>query len=512
MPRRKCTDCHPSKAKDLLYYPFYLLKLESGLHIKQKPQYCSNCLPNLVDAISKCNDLDETENNPPITIGFLSQADAKKYMTNKTEESVAHKFATNGLAIVKHDGVKHMINSMIQLSHNNMTCVPLKRSKRPNTCDNFRERKGFKMSLLRHEMVSDGTANHGERTWMKIYPNRTEVSIERQADWSEMIRDASCDYLEPVIEQLLLPDHYYMMLSVANGKAKIEEQKKNSANDEVLTKRQTCENICIDGKCFKKFERRKKGAEDELLSLQNVNVLCKGTGLDKRQTCHIDGKGFNIVAIIVGHCGKKGYEFHYIPNTHNLMAHHNEKQSLPTQMLQEIVVQQGEMILLLESTIHCGGKSLMTEDEQEREKNSRCALNCDWIDAWMQHNGWLKNGKRPAELSFQFTYSLKGMRTPLKLSRAEPIWYINEVSLNQSHSLLEQWKKYVSENSKKCYKSMQKQFGSIQYHELGASYVDASNNNCNTFQMILNNNIYLWYASLTRKQLTSLRDKTKLVG
>ena len=130
----------------------------------------------------------------------------------------------------------------------------------------------------------------------------------------------------------------------------------------------------------------------------------------------------------------------------------------------------------------------------------------------MQHNGWLKNGKRPAELSFQFTYSLKGMRTPSKLSRAEPIWYINEVSLNQSHSLLEQWKEYVSENSKKCYKSMQKQFGSIQCHEPGAFYVDASNNNCNTFQMILNNNIFLWYASLTRKQLTSLRDKTKLVG
>ena len=170
------------------------------------------------------------------------------------------------------------------------------------------------------------------------------------------------------------------------------------------------------------FETTKQ-CENSLLTSFTGNLLVKGGKCLERQNMHADGFGMKIVAILVELCGERGYDFNFIPGTHNLLWNHNKEAKLPTSEVKTVKFGKTAILLFAENLIHGGGTSSMSEDE--------CS-NGDWLRTNKKgelYKGWLGQSSReqPSDISFQLTFVYNPISDASDPGNPQPIWYKNEM-------------------------------------------------------------------------------------
>ena len=100
-----------------------------------------------------------------------------------------------------------------------------------------------------------------------------------------------------------------------------------------------------------------------LLRVEHINVLARAKGLTERQQPHIDGPDLKIIVLVVDHCNPNGYNFAYMPASHNPLSKHKIEIIVPTGMMRSVHGKHLDFVVLAESVIHAGGTSSWSSKE-----------------------------------------------------------------------------------------------------------------------------------------------------
>jgi hypothetical protein len=287
----------------------------------------------------------------------------------------------------------------------------------------------LKMNLLANRYCrADGTPSsenipntHDGRTWLNIIPGEGC----NKSDWEKYFR-CNVDGLGMIIEELLFPDQFFARKAKENRES-LKQQPK------------------IDYDCHP--DRSVKHNYDEIMDITTVNVLAKGRCLNERQSMHVDGSGFKVVVILVHICGNEGYDFHIVPQSHNMLEKHKgeRKQKIPITEIKRLCFPPTNVFVFTENLIHGGGESKMSTEEYLKLVEGK------WVNGMrlprkegQLYDGWnLSRGNRdinpvkagevnlpeqPTELSFQLTFDYKPLSEGKDMGKAKPLWYKDEVN------------------------------------------------------------------------------------
>eukprot|EP00984_Skeletonema_dohrnii_P004721 scaffold1660_cov170-Skeletonema_dohrnii-CCMP3373.AAC.1 len=178
---------------------------------------------------------------------------------------------------------------------------------------------------------------------------------------------------------------------------------------------------------------------DPVLSIENVNVLIKGKDLLEQQSFHVDGLGLKLVLVYVDECSDSGYNFHFIPGSHNLLCHHgvcSQENRLPASVAKKLTAKQNECIIFFQSVIHGGGASSGGATSKAASKNSD-GSNCTgfilqkkrrkWISDdtanKLERFRWFADQTMPTDISFQISFQYGANPGSYILPNRTNTWY-----------------------------------------------------------------------------------------
>lgn len=186
--------------------------------------------------------------------------------------------------------------------------------------------------------------------------------------------------------------------------------------------------------------RNSVGLLDNLLSLIGINLLWRGyhedvIGPKNRQSIHMDGRGFRVLAIIPLQCHDGKYEFFSIPKTQRISnwKYIDSKVSddIPSELAKPIFANTLEMIIFSERLMHAGGTCSKAEGSEVSTPTFTDAVkkkNGGGIyDGWFGNGGTI-SGTQPTDVAVQFCfeYNLLPDNTSLGANGKDNIWTWNE--------------------------------------------------------------------------------------
>jgi hypothetical protein len=368
---------------------FHIQRTPNSTHIdciRGRPRFCIECVKSKFE---EDRDLDEANQQ---YFGILTTAEAVKYAdacaTVEGEDKPAAKFRREGYAIVEMSNISIRMGLMGFVEQRIKT--KLWSSSMTKLAHNFLEDK------------NDGKRNHDHRRWKQIYPD--EKGNDRTTQKSQGIRE-NLEMLTPFIEKNIFPHEFYARIAYNTAQV-------------IFNTRKQCKN--------------------SLLTTYNANLLIKGIECNERQNMHTDGFGFKVIAILVELCGERGYDFNFIPGTHNLLLKHNADAKLPTSEVKSVTFGKSHILLFAENLIHGGGTSSMTEDELNNGEWLRTNKNGELYE------GWFGKSKReqPTDISFQLSFIYNPISDVSEPGNAQPNWYKNETK-NADNESVQEFKEYV---------------------------------------------------------------------
>ena len=383
------------------------------------------------DWICRDHAIELLKNNSDV-LGVLNRTQAELYESRRNGDH-AREYRENGYTFVDLEAFSDM------------------RYMKENICSSLVDRllgevggSKLKMNLLANRYCrADGAPSsenipntHDGRTWLNIIPGE---GCNSDRDWVKYFR-CNVDGLGMMIEELLFPDLFFARKAKENGESLKEQPKVNYDLHP---------------------DRSVKHNYDEIMDVATVNVLAKGRCLNERQSMHVDGSGFKVVVILVHICGNEGYEFHIVPDSHNMLENHKgeRKQKIPINEIQSLCFPRTKVFVFTENLIHGGGESKMSTEEYLKLVEGK------WVNGvrlprkgGQLYDGWnLSRGNRdinpvlagevnlpeqptdlpeqptelpeqPTELSFQLTFDYKPLSEGKDMGKAKPLWYKDEVN------------------------------------------------------------------------------------
>ena len=281
------------------------------------------------------------------------------------------------------------------------------------------------------------------RTWLNIIPG--EYHSNKDPDWIKWFR-SDVDHLGMIIEERLFPHPFYARKAKYNG-----ERLKAKGNEERLKDMEYWGGHP---------DRSVKPNYEEIIDMVKVNVLAKGRCLKERQSMRVDGSGFKVVVILVHICGKAGYDFKFVPLSHNLLQNHKgeRNQKIPITEIESICFPRSKILVFSENLIHGGGESKMSKEEysmlvEGKFVNGVCLPRKEGqlYDVWKLEGGGcdpvlagdVELPEQPTELSFQVTYDFRPLSEGNDEGKAKPFWYKNEVNDNIEDGTLGKREDYI---------------------------------------------------------------------
>ena len=340
-------------------------------------------------------------------IGFLSIKDAEEY------HQIMENYRTDGELLLTNGA------TILKGAANSPSCQFLK-----NSLVSSVTHGNIKLDCLAHNFDRDrnkGLKTHDHRTWQQLHPNVQGGEYCRPTKWSK----ENIQHLETMkiaVIQRVLPHFYYSRKAIHNT---LELGTKFEAT--VATKDN------LSGFIYA-MQKNKNGSECPILSLHHANILAKGRELKEPQTSHIDGTGNSLLVIIVRHCGKDGYNFDFIPASHDIVKH-DLTMKVPESMFRTVKMTTNDILVFSERVIHRGGVSSIVDDNEyadliSSETFPRLA-NGELCKDWMKSatNNDVK-ANQPTDLSLQFTFECVPLQSAASCGRASPLWYKNKGTEN----------------------------------------------------------------------------------
>ena len=383
---------------------FHIKRTPNGTHInctQGRPRFCLECVKSKIEDDQIRDEADRQY------FGILTTAEAINYTnactSGEEEDNPAKKIRREGYAIVE------MSNNSVRMGLMGFVEQSIKKNLWSSS-----------MPKLAHNFVddqNDGQKNHDHRRWKQIYPN--DAGNDRTTKASIGVK-TNLEMLTPFIEKNIFPHEYYARIAY------------NTAQIIFKTMKQ-CNN--------------------SLLTSFTGNLLVKGVECNERQTMHTDGFGFKVVAILVELCGERGYDFNFIPGTHNLLWEHNKEAKLPTSEVKTVTFGKTAILLFAENLIHGGGTSSMSEDECSSGDLLRTNKNGELYKGWL---GQAK-GEQPTDISFQLSFVYNPIPDASEPGNPQPIWYKNEIK-NADNETVKEFKEYVKGGGRRFSKDLDEAF------------------------------------------------------
>lgn len=314
-------------------------------------------------------------------IGWLAKADLKKYL-DAIKSRHPTEFMMNGLTKVPIDlKFQHIISvyTCSRLCHHNPKGKP-----------------------LAHDTSEDRHAGRQipERRWCPLYPRViADVNSElMKAMWA--VKDR--------VMTAILPSIYYAQIAYRN----ISNQGNDTPNEG------------IGG-------RNLVRANDDLLDVVNINLLWRGDdssvrGPAGRQSSHLDGEGYRIIAIIPLQCHTRGYDFFFYPKSHRLDWTYSSSleskrilDEFPAELAEEILANINEIIIFSERLLHAGGTCSSSEGSKvsspitftdtikKSKKNGKPDVDGEKFNNWFGGGKNKVAGTQPTDVAVQFSIELR---------------------------------------------------------------------------------------------------------
>lgn len=271
----------------------------------------------------------------------------------------------------------------------------------------IREKKIARMEPLPDDFDS-GFKHNRNRMWKQLYPVKDDNNVGKVTSWEESMKSV-VRALECEVEKVIFPHEYF-------GR---RAQRRFWAT---VTKVETI---------------REEPVKDSVISLKNINILCRGCSLITKQTPHVDSKTSDILLIAPLKCSASGYRFEYVAGSHQLQELPEQQQPFPLELLSEVLVKASEMIFCYENTIHRGGSS-------SGGQNSIVTNHLIGTDDMI----WLDQNEVPSDISIQFSFRNRIMPSDeLRQGRAQPRWFYKTV--RGDTNLKEMWNNQINESIEK---------------------------------------------------------------
>ncbi len=328
----------------------------SNANISDCKKYCKKCI------------VDEKERiNAEAFLGCLSLVDAIDYNEMCDVEAAA--------SVLRRDGI-----CVMSLTVAENTAI---KALTTRLCDEL-QKISFDKLKHGHNKNHILTSNHPERKWKRIMPKEGAVTMNKREKFIE------CEvnkFLIPLLSKRICPHELYAhtalmtLVKLRKGKKEVSEGGFNE----------------------------KHVPAPLLLTLEHINGLIRGPGLDEDQILHIDGKELKIIVIIVIKCNESGYELCCVKGSHNHFSNHNVNIGVPKEMVKRVHAKEGQLICFAESLIHGGGKSSgkrSEKDENEAKGNNHRLFTFNSSSVTKKKNfftGKIQD-RSPTDISFQLTF------------------------------------------------------------------------------------------------------------
>ena len=406
---------------------FYKEEQNTGHHSDHPTglaRYCERCM--------HADILDDKEGE---LIGCLPESESKQYAKLKSPQSAHHIYHNEGFTVATLDPSAQIIATSLA-----------------EKLESHVEEKNLKAQRLRHDnpnAIGKPKQNAdflNQRAWRQIYPPGVRENFRAKPPPEQLYKNVEgksvttangflhfAELMHPVLGKTIFPDEYYATLA------------HNCASKLTNSPAQKC--------------------DLKLFDLFNINFLTKGPGMNEPQRPHIDGDGFKVVVILVFRCGKRGYDFYYVPGSHNLLDQHDLEQYVPRQMLKRVLVggmneSRGvsQALIFSEALIHSGGTSSMTTDE-----HAALAKSCGG-----GHDQWLAGarlaGMPPTDISFQATLMYNPIPSGVGGGAAAPTWYHGIAGEDDMEvEEIDKFKKYIKKGEEGSYFTSMRKEGLIEW-------------------------------------------------
>ena len=182
---------------------------------------------------------------------------------------------------------------------------------------------------------------------------------------------------------------------------------------------------------------------EPLLEVDSINLLWRGyhkgmIGREGRQSIHMDGNGYRIVAIVPLQCHTRGYEIFSVPKSHRINNWEYDwkkvKDKIPYEVAKAVMASIGEIIVFSERLLHAGGTCSKVEGSKVSTPTfTSGVLKKNGAEREL-FNGWFGQGKnmvagtQPTDVAVQFNFKLILLEncTAMKGNGGDNIWTLNE--------------------------------------------------------------------------------------
>ena len=387
---RRQPRCNGCQQRGVLNYPLWSIPNSSGLHVDlldNKP-LCADC------CIIKAKDDDKKERGD--FIGYLSEKEKDEYIKNVVAEE-HNNLLEEGVTVIDGESLKQGPSEIyLSLEFYNML-------------------KEADLAPLR-ENVDDITkqSTNDYRVWCNLHS-------EEESRWNNTTSKMN-NLCTPLLTELgarLMPHRHF---------AKLAHRRYNLHINNTME-------FLLDGDNIRQqaILQHQQQNTDAVLCLEKVNVLVRGPPLKSRQGPHIDGKSYKLIVLLVDYTDESGYEFLYLPRSHNI----NDlgrflKTELPEKLMKSLRVKKGDLIVFFENTIHSGGKASEANDDalgttSHSDYNAGRRIK---IEELMNRFVWFRHDEEmfPSDISFQLSLRYGYLSDPGNNPNRSNLWFKNVTS------------------------------------------------------------------------------------
>lgn len=248
-------------------------------------------------------------------VGFLKGIEAAKYFLLCKEGAPANKYREDGLVVLDADGSAHAISNSMRWRVQNYVA-----SGKVGSLDKLFDSKKYQGNLEGHE----------KRRWKEIYPGPCRDKARKKDEWSTGFLEEA-QRVKLMLQSYFFPNEHYSQVAYNLFLWLTSEHPKAGILNKI-----------------------------QILGTKKINLLVRGKGLDHSQDPHADGEGSNMIVIFITLCGRGGYQFDVVRQSHDLLG--KRKKSIPEAAVKSLKLKRQYILVFSECVLHAGGGSSASSD------------------------------------------------------------------------------------------------------------------------------------------------------